>query len=70
MSLFDLTNCMSRGKAQLTHLGSDRWLGLFFGDVAERFKALVSQTSGDSGKGCAPVGSNPIISAITAPQLR
>ena len=47
----------------------DRRLGLFFGDVAERFKALVSQTSGDSGKGCAPVGSNPIISAITAPQL-
>ena len=57
-------------KARLTPLAVVRRLGLFFGDVAERLKALVSQTSGDSGKGCAPVGSNPIISAITAPQLR
>jgi hypothetical protein len=58
----------NKEKAQLTPL--DRIVGWarFLGDVAERLKALVSQISGDSGKGCAPVGSNPTISVQLQPR--
>ena len=64
LSLFDLTDCMSRGKAQLTPFGLDRWLGLSFGDVAEWLKAPDCK----SARRLAPsVGSNPTISGNQSP---